>query len=173
MAAPVVAGSAFAALIKEGGDLSEAAVREIASLLRTPIVIEFGGYGARLGGRWRRRNQSDAAYLRRVEIPLVVIAAGAYLIGVWRPTGMIGRFFAWLFGGAGPGLAEVVVKTAQNVQEPFTPEGAIGHANRSVIADLFNTFVAPALKGAGVDYRLAGGTTAQGSGAVQRLPPGS
>lgn len=96
-AASLAAGQALNGLVGAAGDVGKATVEGMINLLKTPIVLEFGGHGRRVGGRWGKRNQGTATYVRRLEVPMVVLVAVAWFAG-YRPGGAVGAFMEMLLG---------------------------------------------------------------------------
>lgn len=121
MAAPAVAGGFAGAAVGSLADLGEESIRAVVEILRQPVTVEFGGYGKRFGGRWggKRGQQGTAAYIRRVEMPLALVAAIAYLTGVWKPGGLIGAFFKRLFGQEPGGLLDQASAALLDVASGF------------------------------------------------------
>lgn len=106
------AGGPAQAVITELGDVTQAVLESVTKVLCTPVVLEFGADGVKVGGRRRsrktkdgRRLYDDRVMIRRVEVPIVVLLGIAWVAGIWQPGALIGKVLGGMFGPPGTARA--------------------------------------------------------------------
>lgn len=147
MAAPAITaasgGGIGKAFIDAAGDVTEAGIKAVVDVLSLTVVVEFGPQGYKIGGRRRtrvsgkkdnpvRNKFDDRVLLRRVEVPVFVFFAAAYMLG-WRPGGVIGALVEALFGKGKMDLTGQALSTVENFVLPaLTPLfGGLWHATKA------------------------------------------